>query len=45
MGQLLEPRAYVATHLECASDHNQLYPEERVEKTVPTPKDKLRSQP
>ena len=25
----LEPRAYVTTHLECASDHDELHPDER----------------
>ena len=41
----LEPRAYVTTHLECASDHDELHPDEQVEKFVPTPKDKARSRP
>jgi cation diffusion facilitator family transporter len=26
----LKPRAYVTTHLECASDHDELHPDERV---------------
>jgi divalent metal cation (Fe/Co/Zn/Cd) transporter len=34
----LEPRAYVTTHLECASDHDELHPDERAEKAVPTAK-------
>jgi divalent metal cation (Fe/Co/Zn/Cd) transporter len=29
----LEPRAYVTTHLECASDHDALHPHERVGKS------------
>ena len=34
----LEPRAYVTTHLECASDHDELHPDERMEKAVsPSP--------
>jgi cation diffusion facilitator family transporter len=33
----LEPRAYVTTHLECASDHDELHPDERLAKPVPTP--------
>jgi len=32
--QSLEPRAYVTTHLECASDHDELHPDE---KPVPGP--------
>ena len=31
----LEPRAYVTTHLECASDHDELHPDEPMEKAVP----------
>ena len=31
----LEPRAYVTTHLECASDHDELHPDERAEKAAP----------
>lgn len=31
----LAPRAYVTTHLECASDHDELHPDEREEKSVP----------
>src|ERR1035441_2911056 len=31
----LEPRAYVTTHLECASDHDELPPDERAEKAAP----------
>jgi len=34
----LEPRAYVTTHLESASDHDELHPDERAEKPVPAPK-------
>lgn len=34
----MEPRAYVTTHLECASDHDELHPDERAEKPVPAPK-------
>lgn len=30
--ELLEPRAYVMTHLECVSDHDELHPDERVRK-------------
>jgi cation diffusion facilitator family transporter len=30
----LEPRAYVTTHLECASDHDELHPDERAEKVT-----------
>ena len=41
----LEPRAYVTTHLECASDHDDLHPDERVERVAPTPKDNVRSRP
>jgi cation diffusion facilitator family transporter len=35
--QSLEPRAYVTTHLKCASDHDELHPDERAEKAVPAP--------
>jgi cation diffusion facilitator family transporter len=35
--QSLEPCAYVTTHLECASDHDELHPDERTEKPVPAP--------
>ena len=31
----LAPRAYVTTHLECASDHDELHPDERAEKAAP----------
>jgi len=31
----LEPRAYVTTHLESASDHDELHPDERPENPVP----------
>jgi cation diffusion facilitator family transporter len=31
----LVPRAYVTTHLECASDHDELHPDERAEKAAP----------
>jgi cation diffusion facilitator family transporter len=31
----LKPRAYVTTHLECASDHDELHPGERLEAAVP----------
>jgi cation diffusion facilitator family transporter len=41
----LEPRAYVTTHLECASDHDELHPDEQVEKAVPTAKDEARTRP
>ena len=41
----LEPRAYVTTHLECASDHDELHPDERAGKAVPSSKDKVRSHP
>jgi cation diffusion facilitator family transporter len=34
----LEPRAYVTTHLESASDHDELHPDERAEKPVPAAK-------
>jgi cation diffusion facilitator family transporter len=34
----LEPRAYVTTHLESASDHDELHPDERVDKPVPSHK-------
>ena len=30
IGDALEPRAFVSTHLECASDHRQLHPHEQV---------------
>ena len=33
----LEPRAYVTTHLESASDHDALHPDEQVAKPVPAP--------
>jgi len=33
----LKPRAYVTTHLECASDHDELHPGERVAEPVPAP--------
>ena len=33
----LEPRAYVTTHLESASDHDELHPDEQVEKPAPAP--------
>lgn len=33
----LEPRAYVTTHLECASDHEALHPHERVGKASRKP--------
>lgn len=32
--QSLEPRAYVTTHLECASDHDELHPDERALPTL-----------
>ena len=31
----LEPRAFVTTHLECASDHAELHPDEQAENPVP----------
>jgi cation diffusion facilitator family transporter len=31
----IEPHAYVTTHLECASDHHELHPDEPLEKAVP----------
>ena len=33
----LEPRAYVTTHLECASDHATLHPHEQLGKTADKP--------
>jgi len=33
--QSLEPRAFVTTHLECASDHDALHPEERLAPAKP----------
>jgi cation diffusion facilitator family transporter len=33
----LEPRAYVSTHLECASDHEDLHPHENVRPLNPIP--------
>jgi cation diffusion facilitator family transporter len=34
---LLEPRAYVTTHLECASDHKNLHPQEDERESSPPP--------
>jgi cation diffusion facilitator family transporter len=34
----LKPGAYVTTHLECASDHDELHPEERAERPEAGPK-------
>ncbi|MEI6390176.1 MAG: cation diffusion facilitator family transporter [Verrucomicrobiota bacterium] len=36
----LQPRAYVTTHLESASDHDELHPDERVENSGPGHKNK-----
>jgi len=35
--QSLEPRAYVTTHLECASDHDELHPDEQAKPALPAP--------
>ena len=36
--QLLEPRAYVTTHLESAADHDELHPGEQMDNQPPGPK-------
>jgi cation diffusion facilitator family transporter len=35
--EALAPRAYVTTHLECASDHDELHPDERAAERVRAP--------